>query len=302
MLSKFRSKQWPLILGIVFILVFFMIDFTYYLAPENKNTSISENQSTLVNTINMSDLENKEIENQSGINTDNYNFSDDPIVNNHIIISLYGDCFIYLRFPFAIASEQFNEEFLINLNVKAQNKILNRAYECLDIHKRNPNLGFSDKMGYLSRWEGKEYNNPNGSTLSNTLSGYEDFNRDFEKGKRLISQLNESDPNLLFHPRIYYALFEFHTYFSSSIVADLLKTQDADYIYLVIEYAQTLYNCNKNQNCKGNHPVIIELCSFDEGLCDVDNYADFINNYLTKGLSLDINIIYSYIENLFENS
>jgi hypothetical protein len=226
--------------------------------------------------------------NATGLETETY-------IGKQIIISKYQDCIIYLRYK--IGSTEFKESILYSTKSnKAQIKIIARHHFCYEMSQKHPEYQLNNP--YLLEIGSDQTITTH---LEKALDGQESYEYDEIQGNQLIAELNQADATLLMHPRIYFFLVFFHDNFTSKELMKITHSQDPEYIYIMLTYAQTQYNCNKNGGCDGSSPTMIEVCSNDEIYCDLDNYNTFLYTHLTKGQQADLKLIYQYIENLFEN-
>ncbi len=218
-------------------------------------------------------------------------YSDDPFINQAIIMSLYNDCvnLFYLN-----KTKGINKRYK-HKPKKILKRITERFKHCQKVNVEHPDFYLDDdEKSYKPQSRGR-------SLLEEGFNYKFEFGEDYEKDRLFINELSQIDTRALLSPQAYNAMSSFHFKNSIAIVMNLIQSQQLAYIIIMLDVGQTVYNCNRNNGCGINSTIMFNLCIKNNNYCDLNNHKEYIEMTMSKGQQADLAIVVKYIETLFEN-
>ena len=218
-------------------------------------------------------------------------YSDDPFINQTIILSLYNDC---VNLFYIDKTNSIDQKYK-HKPKKVIKRIAERFQECLKINNEHPDFYLND--------DEKLYKQQSevGSLLEEGFNYKFRFGEDYDKDRQFINELSHTDPRVLLSPQAYNAMSSFHFKNSFAIVMNLIQSQQLSYISIMLDVGQTVYNCNRNNGCGINSTIMFNLCIKNNNYCDLKNHKEYIEMTMSQGQQADLAIVVKYIETLFEN-
>lgn len=223
------------------------------------------------------------------VEAQSYYYSGDQIINNAIIEALYDICFEYF-----LQNDSFSKNMLSVKQIDQLNKFFQH---CKEINSTYPEFNLDNREAF---YQNKINKTPN-ELLNLLVRNGSKFSKDFNLGINVIKQIRNENPNIMLIRNVKYEFLDFYVAFYLADIYELLQTQHEYYVWSIMQYAQTLFACNRGAECGENSMELLLQCYHNEMFCGVKSYQEFINTKLTKSQQHDIYLTVEFIENIFDN-
>ena len=251
--------------------------------PDNSNRHKKENKPTKAKKKFISRLAKAQKQHQTV-------FDSDPAIDAILLKQNFNKCIEFLNGnedTFGI--KKFRA---INRVSKAQQKFKQKQENyCTQLNATHPEYLLKQQKSLSLLKQGLD----NQTAIGKVLSGFynnkeEDFNIATE-----IQRISILNPNLLFNTRKYFGKYINQNIYPKVIA--ITQSHQQTYLNLVLQYAHIQYACKQGASCDEFSNIVAKLC-INNNLCG-NSFNDILQNKISKGIRMDILLVYTYLTQVY---